>query len=261
MFKRTFLMLPAVMLLGATLLTGCGDKQDTKSAAKAPEAQILRVGTNATFAPFEFQGKNTTELDGFDMDLIRALAKQMGRKIEIQNSSFDGLIPALSSGNIDLAISGMTINDQRKQAVNFSKPYYDAGLIVLVREDNNDIKSIDDLKGKSIGAQLGTTGALEAEKVPGAKVVTFNDASDQFLELNNKGVEACINDYPVVAYYLQQGGKGKMVGKIISAEQYGIALKKGNDALTQEVDKALDELIKSGEYNKIYEKWFGKKIS
>jgi len=111
------------------VFTGCGDqKKDGASGEK-----ILRVGCNADFAPFEFQGEDSKEYTGFDMDLIRAIGKEMGYKVDIQNVNFDGLIPSMEAGNIDVIISGMTINDERKNKVLFSKPYYQSGLTIVVR--------------------------------------------------------------------------------------------------------------------------------
>lgn len=191
------------------------------------------------------------------MDLIRAIGKQMGYKVQINNLGFDGLIPALASGNIDLAISGMTINEARKKNVDFSVPYYTSGLIILVRSDNNTIKGINDLEGKKIAAQIGTTGAAKASTIKGAKVTQFNNSNEPFLELDNNGVDAVINDQPVIAYYLVQGGHGKMVGEIMEAELYGIAAKKGNTELINKVNAAIDALKKNGEFDKIYRKWFG----
>lgn len=260
MLKRTFLTLPLAFAVLGTL-AGCNDKKpaDTKPASKdkADSEKILRVGTNPTFAPFEYQAKGSAELTGFDMDLIRAIGKQMGYKVEIHNLGFDGLIPAIISGNIDVAVSGMTINEERKKAVDFSDPYYTSGLIILVNKDNNDIKGFKDLEGKRIGVQIGTTGANTAMKVKNAKVKQFNNSDEPFLELDNKGVDAVINDQPVVAYYLVTGGKGKMVGEIMEAEFYGMAIKKGNKDLAQKINEALAALKKNGEYEKIYKKWFG----
>ena len=243
MLKRSFLAIPLVAVLSMSLLTACGDKKEAAAPAKAEK--VLRVGTNPTFAPFEFQAKGSNDLTGFDIDLAKALGKQMGYKVELVNLGFDGLIPALSTGNIDLAVSGMSITEERKNAVDFCDPYYTSGLIVLVRPDETNIKGINDLVGKRIGAQIGTTGATKASSVKGAD------------ELDNKGVDAVINDQPVVAYYLVNGGKGKMVGDIMEAEYYGIAAKKGNKALVKQVNEALAALKKNGEYDKIYKKWFG----
>ena len=242
MLKRSFLAIPLVAMLSMSLLTACGDKKE--AAAPAKEEKVLRVGTNPT-------------LTGFDIDLAKALGKQMGYKVELVNLGFDGLIPALSTGNIDLAVSGMSITEERKNAVDFCDPYYTSGLIVLVRPDETNIKSINDLVGKRIGAQIGTTGATKASSVKGADVKQYNNANEPFIELDNKGVDAVINDQPVVAYYLVNGGKGKMVGDIMEAEYYGIAAKKGNKALVKQVNEALAALKKNGEYYNIYKKWFG----
>lgn len=222
MLKRSFLAIPLVAMLSMSLLTACGDKKE--AAAPAKEEKVLRVGTNPTFAPFEFQAKGSNDLTGFD---------------------------------IDLAVSGMSITEERKNAVDFCDPYYTSGLIVLVRPDETNIKSINDLVGKRIGAQIGTTGATKASSVKGADVKQYNNANEPFIELDNKGVDAVINDQPVVAYYLVNGGKGKMVGDIMEAEYYGIAAKKGNKALVKQVNEALAALKKNGEYDKIYKKWFG----
>ena len=166
MLKRSFLAIPLVAVLSMSLLTACGDKKEAAAPAKAEK--VLRVGTNPTFAPFEFQAKGSNDLTGFDIDLAKALGKQMGYKVELVNLGFDGLIPALSTGNIDLAVSGMSITEERKNAVDFCDPYYTSGLIVLVRPDETNIKGINDLVGKRIGAQIGTTGATKASSVKGS---------------------------------------------------------------------------------------------
>ena len=223
------------------------------------QAGTLHVGTEATFAPFEFQEEGSDKLSGFDMDLIRAIGAKMGYKVEIANMGFDALIPALNTGNIDVAIAGMSITDERKQAVGMSDPYYTSGLIVMVQKDNNDIKSIEDLKGKRIAAQIGTTGAAKAHSVEGAVVTEFNTNTESAMELTNGGVDAVINDSPVIGYYLAQGGSevAKTVGDVMEAEQYGIAVKKDNTKLLEDINKALAELKKDGEYDKIYKTWFG----
>jgi len=246
MLKRTLLALPVAALMAVSVMGNCYAADNT-----------LKIGTNPTFAPFEFQGKGSNEMVGFDLDLIQAIAKQMGRKVEVLNLGFDALIPAILTGNIDAAISGMSITDARKKAVDFTEPYYTSGLIILVDKDNDKIKSIKDLEGKRIGTQIGTTGDEKARSVKGAKVVAFNNANEPFLELNNKGIDAVIQDQPVVAYYLVTGGKGKMVGDRMEAEDYGIAVKKGNKELVKQFNDALAKLKENGEYQKIYKKWFG----
>lgn len=254
--KKLLVFIMAALMLVALAVTGCGGEE--KKAAEAPE-KVLRVATEPTFAPFEFQEEGSDKLSGFDMDLIRAIGAKMGYKVEIANMGFDALIPALNTGNIDVAIAGMSITDERKQAVGMSDPYYTSGLIVMVQKDNNDIKSIEDLKGKRIAAQIGTTGAAKAHSVEGAVVTEFNTNTESAMELTNGGVDAVINDSPVIGYYLAQGGSevAKTVGDVMEAEQYGIAVKKDNTKLLEDINKALAELKKDGEYDKIYKTWFG----
>ena len=252
---KKILLIMASLVIAVGMLTGCGG--DKKAAEK-----VLRVGTEPTFAPFEFQKEGSKEYTGFDMDLARAIGKELGLKVEIVSMGFDGLIPALDAGNIDAVLAGMTITPDRSKSVKFSAPYYKSGLTVMVKKDNTTIKGIEDLKGKKIAVQIGTTGAMEAHKIEGVKVTEFNTNTEAALELKNGGVDAVVNDLPVVAYFLQQGGKdyAKMVGKVVTAEEYGVAVKKGNDKLAADIDKALAGLKKSGEYDKIYKTWFGEQV-
>lgn len=252
--KKVLVFLMMAIMACSMLLTGCGGEE--KKAADS--AKVLRVGTEPVFAPFEFPKEGSKDLTGFDIELIEALGKQMGYKVEMVSMGFDALIPALNSNNIDVAIAGMTITDERKKVVDFTESYYTSGLMIMVRKDSN-IKSIDDLKGKTIACQIGTTGEKNARNVANAKVTAFNTNDEAVMELKNKGVDAIINDSPVVGYYLAQGGNTSMktVGDIMEAEQYGLAVKKGNDKLAGEINKALAELKKNGEYDKIYKTWFG----
>ena len=258
MMKKLLVLMMTIICAVAMLAAGCGG--DKKEAKKAEPAKVLRVGTEPTFAPFEFQKEGSKDYDGFDMDLARAIGKQMGAKVEIVNMGFDALIPALNANNIDLIAAGMSITDERKKAITFSEPYYTSGLIVMVKKDNTAVKSVDDLKGKRIAAQIGTTGEMKARKVEGAKVTTFNTQDEAALELKNGGVDAVIGDLPVVEYFLTKGGDkfAMTVGEKMEAEQYGIAVKK-DSKLAADINKAMAELKKNGEFDKIYKKWFGEK--
>ena len=255
--KKLLILMMTVICAVAMLAAGCGG--DKKEAKKAEPAKVLRVGTEPTFAPFEFQKEGSKDYDGFDMDLARAIGKQMGAKVEIVNMGFDALIPALNANNIDLIAAGMSITDERKKAITFSEPYYTSGLIIMVNKDNKEVKSVKDLEGKRIAVQIGTTGEKKARSIKNAKVTAFNTNTEAAMDLKNKGVDAVINDSPVVGYYLAQGGNktAMTVGEVMEAEQYGLAVKKGNDKLAADVNKALAELKKNGEYDKIYKTWFG----
>ncbi len=239
-------------MLGFTfLLTGCGSNNKV-------ENNTLKVATCADFAPFEFQGKDG-QYEGFDIDIIKAIGKEMGEKVEISNLGFDALVPALQTGHVDAVIAGMSMNGERDKAVTFSKPYYQSGLTIMVNANNNSIHSFKDLEGKTIAVQIGTTGATEAKKIPGAKVKELNSSADTFIELKAHNVQAVVNDKPVNAYYMVESGDKsiKRVGGQLTSENYAIAVKKGNTELVEKINKALEKIKADGTYAKIYKKWFG----
>ncbi len=255
--KKIALLL--TMLLALTVLSGCGGQ--TAKPAEQAKAKVLKVGTDAGFAPFEFQDEVSKKYVGFDIDLIEAIGKQIGYEVQIQSMGFDGLIPALDAGNIDAIIAGMTITPERAKKVNFSKPYYKSGLSIVVKADNNTIKNFQDLEGKKLGVQIGTTGAMEAKKIKNATIREFNTAPEAFMDLKAGGIDAVVNDLPVNEYYIAKAGAkdAKVVGEPLNSEDYGIATSKKNATLGEQINKGLDELKKNGEYEKIYVKWFGRK--
>lgn len=257
MSKKTIALLVLALFALTFGLAGCGNQKQQANV----QTKVLKVGAEATFPPFEFQDEKTKEYVGFDIELAKAVGKQMGYQVEIQNMGFDGLIPALQTGSIDMIASAMSITDERAQKVNFSQPYYKSGLSIVVRKDNNSINGFKDLEGKKIAVQIGTTSAKEAQKIKNAQVREFNSNSEAYMELVNGGADAVVNDLPVNQYYLAQtGGKdAKLVGEVANAEEYGLAVAKNNKELADKVNKALDELKKNGEYDKIYKKWFGDK--
>jgi len=246
------------LVLGALMVvaTGCG--QDKKADAPKEEKTVLRVATSPDFAPFEFLEGN--QIVGFDVDLMNAIGGKMGKEIKFENSSWEGLIPALQAGNVDAVIAGVAITPERQEQVLFSDPYYQTGLGIFVSKDSG-IESLDDLKGKRIAVQMGTLGQDIAEEVEGADVRKLSVSADTFLELRNGTVDAVINHIPVFKYYLKTTGSQEMimVGEPMKSVPDGILVKKGNQALVDEINKALKEVKDSGEYDVIYEKWFGEK--
>lgn len=260
--KKSIKLIAALFTVLALLVAaGCGGaKEEPKKDAgtPAPAKQKIVVGSDTTFAPFEFQDKSTGNYEGFDMDLIRAIGEAQNLEVEIKSMGFDGLIAALQAGQIDAAISSMTIRDDRAKVVDFSEPYYKSGLSVAVQAKNDAIKGFDDLKGKGIAVQSGTTGALKAKEVPGAKIRYFTNSDQIFMELKNGGVDAVINDYPVTAYFIKQGNEDvKIVGDILSSEFYGIATPKTKTDVRDKINAGLKTLKENGKYNEIYKKWFG----
>lgn len=264
-FKLLIVSLLIISLVAA--VAGCGKtteppKQSAPQPAPAAKAKI-KVGSETTFPPFEMvDPKDNGKYIGFDIELIKAIGEAAGFDVEIVSLGFDGLIPAVQSGNIDMAVSAMTITDKRKEAVDFSDPYFDAGLKIAVLTKNDTIKTVDDLKGKRLGVQIGTTGAAYADDLKKKGVVkeikTFNTIDLVFAELKKGGIDAVINDMPVTADYIKAGNADvKQVGDLLQGEQYGFAVKKGNKELLDKVNAGLKKVKESGKYQEIYNKYIG----
>ncbi|MFM7326409.1 MAG: ABC transporter permease subunit [Nodosilinea sp.] len=246
--RRLLILLSAMTLV--ILLSQAPNRAETSQTT-------WQVGTEPTFPPFEMKNEATGALEGFDIDLMQALGDAAGQQVKFISLPFDGLIPALQAKTLDMVISGMTITPERGQTVDFSSPYFKAGLAIAVREGNNQIKSLEDLKGKRIAVQIGTTGAEQANQVEGATVSTFDGAPLALQELLNGRVDAVVNDLPVTLFAINEAKlKGiKVVGELVTEEYYGIALPKGSQDLAS-LNTALQELIQNGTYGQIYRKWF-----
>lgn len=220
-------------------------------------AEKIVVATDTNFPPFEFKDQSGQHT-GFDVELWDAVAKVIGLEYELQPMDFNGIIPGLQTHQIDVGIAGMTIKPERAEVVDFSDPYYDAGLLLLVRNDTTDINAIEDLKGKVVSTKLGTTSEDFAKKNAAAKEVKLfpnNDA--MFLELMSGGADAVIFDSPVIAEFLRTAGQGqfKVVGPLYMGQSYGIAFPKGSE-LVPKVNAALKQLREDGSYKALYRKWF-----
>ncbi len=223
-------------------------------------AETAKVATDPSFVPFEMMDQETGEMTGFDMDMIRELAKRAGFEIDINTMDFNGIIPAVQTGSVDIAIAGMTITDERAQVVDFSDPYYDSGLQILVSADNDGVKTIDDLKGMTIGTKIGSTSFdyLTEKFGSDAEITPFPGSGDMYLALMGGNVDAVFYDAPNVGYFAKTRGEGrvKVVGPLYEGQQYGIAFAKGSD-LVKPVNKALAAIREDGTYDEIYNKYFG----
>ena len=256
MKKITAIVVSALLLMGMVLmLTGCGQETEQQSE------KVIRVVTEAGFAPFEF--KEADEFKGFDIDIITAIAEAEGYKVDIAHMGFESLVPALQSNKADVAIAGMSITPDREEAVDFSTPYFDAGLIIAVAKDTEGITTLEDLQGKRIGCQVGTIGSDAAnsvkEKDAATEVRTFDTVGEAFMELEKGGIDAVVNDHGVTAYFIKTTGgeKTKMVGELFSADDhYAIAVKKGNAEMLKTINDGLDKIKADGTYDELYKKWF-----
>ncbi|MEM6451379.1 MAG: basic amino acid ABC transporter substrate-binding protein [Cyanobacteria bacterium P01_D01_bin.105] len=252
MTRSKFLRSAAVGVAAAGLLAACGN-----GSGEVAADSVWSVGTEPAFPPFESVGEGG-ELVGFDIDLMTEIGERAGKTVEFNSLPFDGLIPALQGGSIDAAISGMTITEERAETVDFSDPYFKAGLAIAVADDSGDIKTLEDLEGKKIAVQIGTTGADTANDVQDAEVTTFDSAPLALQELSNGNVDAVINDAPATLDAIATGNIPgiTVVGELLTEESYGIALPKGSENV-EAVNTALSEIQADGTYTEIYKKWFG----
>jgi glutamine transport system substrate-binding protein len=248
----------SLLLILSIFIAACGSKDTADEKEKG--GKVYKVGVDTTYPPFEFKEGN--DYKGIDIELINAIAKNQDFKIELSPMDFGGIIPAMQANQLDVAIAGMSITDERKKVVDFSTPYFDAGLTVVVKEDTSSIQSVDDLKGKKVAVKKGTTGAKYAQDNAaklGITVVQFNDSPAMFQEVSNGNADALIEDYPVISYAIAQKDLGlKIVGDRLNGDQYGIAVLKGqNEDLLKKINTGLAELKKDGTYDKIIKTYLG----
>lgn len=260
--RRQFLRQFALGVTSAIVLASCASTPDAPDTAATDGAEdgaveTLVVATEPAFPPFEFQAEDGS-YDGFDIDLMNAIAAAAGFEVEYESLPFDGIIPALQAGTVDAAISAMTITEERLGTVDFSSPYFKAGLAIAVKEDDTEITSLDSLQGKTIAVQIGTTGAEMANSVEGASVSTFDSGPLALQELANGNADAVINDAPATLDAIASGNiEGlTIIGELLTEEFYGIATPQGADSLAL-INDGLAAIIADGTYADIYTKWFG----
>lgn len=239
------------VILAAALLLMC-------SVCFAEGETVLRAGTNPEFAPFEYVG-DSGEVEGIDVDIINEIAKDLGVTITMEPMDFDALVPSLVSGKLDIAIAGMTITDERKQSVLFSDPYFNATQVVILPE-NSEIATQDDLKGKRIGVQMGTTGDLlvSEESFGAGEVSRYNKGMDAALDLVNGRLDAVVID-TLPAKQFVASLTGLVVREDIlvdvEVESYGIAVQLGQEELIAKINASLARMMEDGTYDAILVKY------
>ncbi|NWD04169.1 glutamine ABC transporter substrate-binding protein GlnH [Pseudomonas gingeri] len=229
----------------------------TFASAAVNAEQTLNIATDTSYMPFEF--KQNGKYVGFDIDIWAEIAKEQGWKYELHPMDFNGIIPALQTRNIDGGLAAMAIREERKKVVDFSAPYYESGHAILVRADNTSIKSWADLDGKVVASKTGTTTIdwIKTHLKP-KELQQFPNVDSEFLALQAGRVDAVIEDTPVIAYYVNNEGKGKtrLAGEPVIADPYGFAFQKGSP-LVSKVNESLAKMQADGRYAQIYRKWFG----
>ncbi len=256
--KKNVMYFVSLLALAGMLLSACAPAATATTAPAATETagSVVRVATDATWPPFEVVDESTKEIIGLDIDLMDAVAEKAGLEVEYVNVAFDPLLAGISQCQYDAAISSITITEDRAKTMLFSDPYYDAGQVVTIKNTTTDVKSKDDLVGKNIGAQLGTTGAIEAANIEGATVKTYDSIDLAYQDLVNGQVDAVIADYPLALGFI---GKNKdtlvTAGEVFTSEKYGIAICNKNTELQAKINEGLAAVKAEGLIDKLTEKW------
>ena len=226
------------------------------TASAAPKS--IKVATDATWPPMEMVDANK-KIVGYDIDFLNAVAKEAGITVEFKNTAWDGIFAGLDSGQYDAIISSVTITDERKAKYDFTDAYTSIGQILVVPKTDKTAKTIADLKGKKIGSQIGTTGAMEVKKVAGVESKTYDEIGLAFEDMAAGRISGVVCDEPVAAHFALQKKeykeKFKIVGKPFTKEGYGIVVKKGNKELVALLNKGIKAVKAKKLDTKIHTKW------
>jgi ABC-type amino acid transport substrate-binding protein len=255
--RLTALLAVFLLALASLAVAGCGSSDDDTTGGGGGGgggSEPLTVGSDIPYPPFE-QGKSGN-YTGFDIELMEAIGEKIGRTPEFQDTSFETIFRDVQQGKFEAVISAATITEEREKAVDFSNPYYLSEQAVLVKE-GSDIKSLEDLQGKTVAAQQGTTGLeLAKEELGDSEIRPYPEGPDAVNALKSGTVEGVIIDAPVAQNAVEKSGGVEIAEKVPTEETYGIAVGQGETELLEEINKGLEEVLDDGTYKTIYEKWF-----
>ena len=239
MKKSLIILLSTAMLLG---LSACG----------ASSSQKLVMATNAAFPPYESVEGN--EIIGIDPEIAKLIADDIGRELVIEDMAFDSIIAAVQSGKADIAMAGLTVTEDRKQNINFSDPYTEAAQVIVVKKDS-PVASPDDLEGKTVGVQIGTTGDIYAGDIADATIERYSKYFEAINALNQDKIDAVIVDREPAKVFVSDSDELKMIDKEFTLEEYAIGVAKENTELLDQINASLKKLQESGEIDKIINKY------
>ena len=263
---KYFLAFIVIIGLVAAGMTSCQQKQEEPQQAsqeqasqdQAAPARTLIVATDATWPPMEMVDKDKN-IVGFDIDFMSAVAQEAGFKVEFKNTAWDGIFGGLDLGNYDAVISSVTITDERKKTFDFSLPYINAGQVLTVPNSLEGVAVLADMTGKQVGAQIGTTGAMEAKKVEGVDAKNYDEIGLAFEDMASGRIQGVVCDTPVAADYALQRDeykeKFKIVGEPFTQESYGIVVKKGNQEVLDLINKGIQAVQAKGIDKDLEDKW------
>lgn len=258
LFMKKFLRL----LLATTLiftLTACGNNGEPQNGTDDNDdnrviAKSYVIGTDTTFAPFEFQDAGGNQI-GIDMDLLSAIAEDQGFEYTVEAMGFDAAVQALESKQVDGVIAGMSITDKRKESFDFSDPYFDSGVVMGISADNDEVTSYVDLTGQKVAVKQGTEGATFAESIQEKydfELIVFPESALMYEDVKIGNTIACFEDYPVLGYAISQNVGLKIVTEKEQGSSYGFAVPKGeNPELLNMFNQGFANVVESGKYQEI----------
>jgi len=258
--RLTALFAVLLLALASVAAVGCGGGSDSTTGGEGSTSagggggEPLTVGSDIPYPPFE-QGKSGN-YTGFDVELLEAVGKSIGREVEFEDTSFDTIFLDLGRGNFDVAASAATITDEREKTVDFTNPYYLSEQAILVKE-GSEIDSVEKLAGANVAVQQGTTGQeFVEEEGEAGQLRKYPQGPDAVGALDNGTVEAVVIDIPVAENAVEANEGLEISAAISTEEEYGFAVKQGETELLEELNEGLKEVIDDGTYAKIYKKWF-----
>ena len=253
MRRNKWIVLLAVLCMTMVVFAGCGGNSDGQEGAKT-----YVIGTDTTFAPFEFQDVSGNFV-GVDIDILAAIAEDQGFEYELDVLGFNAACQALEAEQVDGVIAGMSITDERALKYDFSNPYYDSGVVMGIAATNDVVKSYDDIKGQKVAIKIGTEGAAFAESIKDQyelELVYFEDSAFMYEDVKAGNSVACFEDYPVLGYGVAQGNGLKIVTEKEKGSSYGFAVLKGkNTELLEMFNKGLENIKASGKYQEILDSY------
>ncbi|MCC7261252.1 MAG: basic amino acid ABC transporter substrate-binding protein, partial [Candidatus Latescibacteria bacterium] len=245
-------------LLGvlACLAMAAGPVRSETTLERVRRTGELQIGTDATYPPFETKVGEVYE--GFDIDLGEEVARRLGVRPVWNNVSFDGIFPGLIAGKYDLIISAVTITPERQAAMAFCTPYYDAGQILCVRQDEAGLTTPAQLAGKAAGVQINTTSQFMLERQGGVDIRKYASMDLALLDLQEGRISAVVGDAPTIQWMIGQSFPAlKTVGELLTQDQYGFLCRQQDQDLVAAVNQALAQVRAEGRYEELHAKWFG----
>ena len=245
-------VLAVLFCMTAMMFSACGFSASPESKGSTAGAKELHMATNAAFEPYEYVEGG--QIVGIDAEIAKVICDKLGCKLVIDDMDFDAIIPAVSSGKADFGMAGMTVTEERKKTVDFTDSYTSSVQVIIVNVKNSKVASADDLAGKTVGVQLGTTGDIFVSEIRDVNVERFTKGSDAVLALTRGEVDAVVIDKEPAEAYTDQNTDTKILDDPFEKEEYAICLKKGSD-LTEEINTVLNDLKADGTVDDIIKKY------